>query len=113
LHIAKKESPFLIKRKENKEMAKRRANHEGSIFKTKHGTWRAQLTINGKRLSKNADTQRECKEWVRKMQSKVEAGMTYEASQISYGDFITNWMVSTKSTITHNIWCQYNQIVEG
>ncbi|MGD8457029.1 MAG: site-specific integrase [Anaerolineales bacterium] len=92
-------------------MAKRRANHEGSIFKTKHGTWRAQITIQGKRLSKNFDTQRECQDWLRKTRDKIEAGLTYEYSQKIYGDFLNNWMLSTKSTLTHNTWSHYNQIV--
>lgn len=32
---------------ENKEMAKRRGNNEGSIYKRSNGTWRAQVKIRG------------------------------------------------------------------
>ena len=33
---------------------KKRANNEGSLYQRANGTWRAQVTINGRRLSYTA-----------------------------------------------------------
>jgi hypothetical protein len=52
-------------------MAKRRSNHEGSIYQRENGKWRAQVTLDGRRLNFSAKTQRECQEWLlaRKLKS--------------------------------------------
>ena len=39
-------------------MAKRRGNHEGSIYQNPTGTWRAQVSIDGRRLSATRNTQK-------------------------------------------------------
>ncbi len=59
-------------------MAKRRMNHEGSIHQREDGTWRAQISIQGKRISYSAKSQRACLEWVRKTKNQVDRGLSYE-----------------------------------
>lgn len=44
---------------------KKRGHREGTIYRRPNGTWCAQVMLpDGKRLSKYAKTQRECREWI-------------------------------------------------
>ena len=52
-------------------VAKRRGNKEGSIYK-RGNRWCAQVSLNGKRLTKYFDTQRECREWIRETQAQID-----------------------------------------
>jgi integrase len=45
-------------------MARRRGNNEGSIFKRKDDRWVGEVSLNGRRLTKYAKTQKECRDWV-------------------------------------------------
>jgi integrase len=70
-------------------MAKRRANHEGTIFKRDKGSWRAQVSIQGRRLSHTAKTQRECKEWLKDTIKQLDQGYTYRSAQTSVEKFFS------------------------
>ena len=48
-------------------MAKKRGNNEGTIYQDSDGTYRAQISLDGHRLSFTADTHKECLDWIRKM----------------------------------------------
>jgi integrase len=94
-------------------MAKRklkRANKEGSIFRRKDGSWRAQITMSGNRLSFSAPSHEECRDWVRKMLNKVDAGLTFDVMQLAFGDYLGNWLVNAKSTVRFTTFEQYSQI---
>lgn len=52
-------------------MAKRRGNHEGSIYQRKNGRWVAQVRIKGERLAKSFATQKECQAWIRQCKSRL------------------------------------------
>jgi integrase len=80
-------------------MAKRRLNYEGSIYKRKNGKYRAQITLQGNRLSFTGNTQQDCISWIRKMQFQVERGLTYEGSKIRLSDFLKDWLVSKESSV--------------
>ena len=47
-------------------MAKKRGNNEGSIHKRPNGTWRAQVSLSGTRLSFTANSRAECQTWIKK-----------------------------------------------
>jgi integrase len=79
-------------------MAKRRSNREGTIYKEANGTWRAQMTLNGRRLSYRGATQTECREWLRGSIRKVDEGYNFNRAKIQLKDFLAEWLVSTSST---------------
>lgn len=94
-------------------MAKRklkRANQEGSVFQLKNGTWRAQITLDGQRLSFSGLSQVECRDWIRKMLNKVDAGLTYQVMQLSFGEYLQDWLANAKSTVRFTTFEQYEQI---
>jgi integrase len=79
-------------------MAKRRANHEGTIFKRKNGTWRAQVSIHGRRLSFSAQTQKACQEWLKETISQIDEGYSYRSAQMTLKRFLEDWLVSIQTS---------------
>jgi hypothetical protein len=57
-------------------MARRRANHEGTLYRRKDGHWCAQVSLEGHRLTKYGKTQRECHDWIKEMLGKIDTGLT-------------------------------------
>ena len=92
-------------------MAKRRGNHEGTIFKRDNGTWRAQLSLNGHRLSYTGKTQQECHEWVKQTHRKIDAGRALPGALKPLDEFLSGWLVSIKSSIQPSTWHLYRQII--
>lgn len=91
-------------------MAKKRRNNEGSIHKRKYGSWRAQITIDGKRLSFTSNSYKDCQEWLRAILHKIDTGLTYDKSQITFEEFLNNWLASAKASLRSKTWRQYQQI---
>jgi len=74
-------------------MARRRANNEGTIFyRESRGEWAAQVSISGKRLTKYAKTQRECRDWVKETLAKIGNGLTFSGTQVTVAKFMKMWM---------------------
>ncbi len=92
-------------------MAKQRGKHEGTIFKRKNGTWRAQISLDGRRLSFSGQSQAECQEWVRQTQHRRKTGLTYQGSRLIYRDYLISWLSTIQVTVRPKTWRQYNQIV--
>ena len=74
-------------------MAKKRGHNEGSISKRKNGSWRAQVTIQGRRVSHNAKTKREAPAWIRKTLAQVDNGLNFHNAKITLEDFLTDWLI--------------------
>jgi integrase len=92
-------------------MANKRGNNEGTIFKRKNGTWRAQVTADGKRLSYSGKTRSECQTWIRSTLQRVDNGLTFDKTQVTVEMFLKNMFASMKSTLRPSTWTQYDQIV--
>ncbi len=92
-------------------MAKKRSPGEGSIFKRKDGRWVAQITIQGKHVSKYYKTQGECREWLRNIRNQVEEGLTFTGAQTSLTVFLKEWLIINDTSVRPNTSVQYRQIV--
>jgi hypothetical protein len=92
-------------------MVRKRANNEGSIYKRKNGVWRAQVTLDGERLNFSADTQKECREWLKKTIGQIDNGLTFSGANTTLREFINDWLVSVESILRPNTLYQYKQIV--
>jgi integrase len=88
-------------------MARKRSNNEGSIYKRKNGTWRAQVTLDGRRLGKTFKTQREARKWLQKTNRQIDDGLRYANTQITLDEFIANWLISTKASRRPSTWSVY------
>jgi integrase len=91
-------------------MAKRRSNQEGSIYKRNNDTWCAQVTVNGRRLTKYAKTQRECREWVQKTIEQVSNGLTFGGASTTVKKYMEEWLKTIKPSLRPKTWAQYEQV---
>lgn len=73
-----------------------RGRNEGTLFKQPNGTWRAQVSVEGKRLSKVCTTKTECQAWIKQTAGLVESGMSYQGSLIKLGEFLEEWLRMVK-----------------
>lgn len=94
-------------------MARRRGNQEGTIYQRSSGSWLAQVTIQGHRLSKSFSTQKECRLWIKKMQEQIDNGLSFSGVRITFGQYLQSWLEYTKGTVRPKTWQQYEGIVRN
>jgi integrase len=70
-------------------MANKRGNNEGSIYRRKDGRWSAQVSLNGRRITKYGKTQKECRDWVNQTLDKIDLGLTFDGAQVSLGEYMS------------------------
>ena len=92
-------------------MTKRRGNKEGSLFKRPNGTWRAQVTVGGKRLSTSTKTRKEGQHWLKKTIEHVDSGLTFENSKLRLEEFLNEWHENVQFSLRPDTWNQYGQII--
>ena len=93
-------------------MAKKRANNEGSIFQRPNGKWRAQVTIDGRRLSFTADTQREGLAWIQDTKNQIDNGLTFQATDTSLQEFLGEWLTTVSSSSSKGTHFTYSWTVQ-
>ena len=91
-------------------MAKRRGNHEGGIYQRKDGSWRAQITLEDRRLSFSAKTRRECQHWIKNTVNQIDDGLTFSSTKITLIDYLSNWLTSKKATLRDSTYTHYEQL---
>jgi integrase len=92
-------------------MAKRRGNHEGSIYPCQDGTWRAQVSIAGKRLSYTGTSHKECRDWIQRTRKQIESGLTYEGTQTTLAEFASGWLAQRKADLRPGSWALYDATI--
>jgi integrase len=74
-------------------MANKRANNEGTLFYRKdRKRWCAQVSLDGRRLTKYARTQAECRDWIKDTLVKIGHGLTFSGTQVTLEQFAKSWM---------------------
>ncbi len=94
-------------------MAKKRGQNEGTIYKRNDGTWAAQVSIQGRRLTKYTKTQSEARTWLRTTLNQVDNGITFLGAQMELGKYLEQWLVTVKTSVRPKTYEQYKQIVTG
>lgn len=92
-------------------MGKKRGAGEGTIVQLPSGSWRAQITVDRRRLSFTAKTRREVQEWIKKTVHQVDAGLSYEGATTTVDVFLQGWLVSVEPSLRTKTHQQYTQIV--
>ena len=85
----------------------RRTRGEGTIYQTERGQWRAQLVVDGKRISCVKNTAKECRDWLREQQDNAYKGITLDATQITLDEFLDNWLANIKTRHSHSTYTTY------
>ena len=91
-------------------MANKRGNNEGTIYQRSDGTYRAQISLDGHRLSHSAETHKECLDWVRKISQQVDDGLTYEGAKTTLEKFIKEWLTMKSTVVRPSTIRQYRQL---
>ena len=91
-------------------MAKKRGHKEGTIYQRPDGTYRAQISLDGHRLSHSAETHKECLDWIRKMSLLIDDGLTYEGAKTTLEDFLEEWLIMKSAIVRPSTIRQYRQI---
>jgi integrase len=92
-------------------MAKKRGNNEGSLYKRKNVNWRAQVSIQGKRLAFSSKSKRECQKWIRQQLEEIDNGLTYESTTITLKAFTDQWLINVEASVRYTTFVQYEQVV--
>ena len=90
----------------------RRGKNEGTIYKRKNGTWRAQVSLGNKRIGYTANSRAECHEWLRKMLDQIDQGMSFESRNITFQDYLTDWINIKSKSLRAKTAFQYRQIID-
>jgi len=93
-------------------MSKRRGNNEGSIYHRKDGLWCAQVSLEGRRLTKYAKSQKECREWIKELLAKIDSGLTFEGTQLTLERYLELWMSGKEISRRPRTVIQYRQIAQ-
>ncbi len=93
-------------------MAKKRGNHEGSIYKRKNGTWRTQITIEGIRIGSSFKTQHEARAWIIDMRNQINAGLSMNGRDINLQSFLNNWLETILNSRAISTYDRYKWVVE-
>ena len=91
-------------------MPKKRASRDGHIYQLPSGSWRAQIYVQGQRVSFSAKTQREVREWIRSTTDQVERGLTFSSLSVTVREFADNWLAASQTTLRPGSHTQYTQI---
>jgi integrase len=89
----------------------RRGKNEGSIFRKANGTWRAQVSLEGRRISHTASTRAECHDWLRKMLNQVDLGMTFHGRNMALNEYLNDWLATKKNSLKLNTAVQYERLL--
>lgn len=93
-------------------MAKKRANHEGSVYQIADGTWRGAVSISGgQRKYVRGDTQAEVVKKLAEIKGKLGRGESLaEESRQTVAEFLAEWLASIKPTVrprTHDAYASH------
>jgi integrase len=89
---------------------RRRCNHEGGLYQRSNGSWSAQVSLQGRRISKTFKSQREAVEWIRTARNQIDLGMTYTSTKRSLAEHLTAWLENSKPVMRSRTWNHYEQL---
>jgi integrase len=91
-------------------VVKRRGNKEGTIYK-RGSRWCAQISLDGRRLTKYFDTQRECREWIREKQAQIDEGLTFDGARATLEQYLNHWLETTRPHLRAETQRHYTGVV--
>jgi integrase len=92
-------------------MTHKRANNEGTMYyREDRRQWCAQVSLDGRRLTKYARTQGECRDWIREMLRKIGNGMTFSGTQVTLEQYVGSWLDGKAISQRPGTVVQYRQI---
>src|SRR5215211_295690 len=97
-------------------MARRRANHEGSIFWSEaQKLWAAEIVLpDGKRKRKRSKKQSIVREWLEKEKEAVRGGNWVSGEAVKYGDFLDRYLTEVAiHTLRPSTYSSYSDHIKN
>ncbi|MBN1536200.1 MAG: site-specific integrase [Anaerolineales bacterium] len=91
---------------------KNRGRNEGSLHQRPNGTWRAQLSVNGKRVSKGFKNKADAQSWLRDFQVKIFQGLDYKGSLITLEEYLHQWLENYSPSLRDKTADQYSRTIK-
>jgi integrase len=92
-------------------MAKKIRGHgEGTIHQRSSGSWRAQISSNGKRFGKTFKKKADAQDWLRKTINQLETGLDIEGGKLTLAQYLPVWLKNCKASLRSSTVEQYHQI---
>ena len=92
-------------------MAYKRSHNEGTIYKRSNGKWRAQVSIDGRRLSFTAKTKKEGLAWIRETTNQIDRGLTFEGADTTLEEYLSDWLNVVESSRSKGTFSLYRWTV--
>lgn len=89
-----------------------RGRNEGSISKRPNGTYRAQVSFSGKRISASFQLKADAQKWIRDQQVKHDRGFDFLGSKITLAQYLPQWLENSKTALRAKTALQYGQVVK-
>ena len=81
---------------------RRRGRGEGSIYRRKDGRWVGQYEVNGKRRYVYGRTRKDVAEKLNKAIAERDAGLVFDAKNLSVGEYLDRWLDTVRGTLAPN-----------
>jgi integrase len=73
---------------------------------------KAQVSLEGRRLSKTFDTVTEAMSWIRVTLNQIDDGLTYKGANTTLNEFLDLWLGAMQSHLRPNTIVQYTQVCQ-
>jgi integrase len=91
---------------------KPRGRNEWSISQRSNGSYRAQISTSGKRVSASFRIKAEAQKWIRDQLIKVESGFDFQGSKITLAEYLPQWLENSKPALRAKTAHQYGQVMK-
>src|SRR5437879_12755565 len=93
-------------------MPKRRANHEGTIYKRQDGRWVASVTLpGGKRKSFYGKTRQEVAQKLTVGLKARQDGLPLPSDQLKVGRYLEEWLITVQPSLRPSAWKRYEELL--
>ena len=90
---------------------KRRGWNEGTIYKTKNGKFRAQISMHGSRKSKSFSASLLAENWIKGVTKGISDGETYHEEPLTVADFLQEWLSIHQRALKPKTLYQYQNTI--
>lgn len=92
-------------------MAKKSGQNQGSVSVRKDGLIQAQISVDGKRITRYFKSKKEANAWKIESLNKIQKGMFNTNTQISLGEFLDRWLADSNRSVKIKTHLQHKQII--
>ena len=73
----------------------------------------AQVSIEGKRISRVVDSKTEGQDWIRKTLNQIDQGLTFDDSNLTLAEYLKAWIAIKKNSPQLKSGFQYERLIDS